>query len=43
MFKDFLMKEKVLIPFYSGFLSREKNSNENKYKIPTINPNTLNG
>ncbi len=41
MFKDFLMKEKVLIPFYSGFLSREKNSNENKYKIPAINPNTL--
>ena len=41
MFKDLLMKEKVLIPFYSGFLSREKNSNENKYKIPAINPNTL--
>ena len=32
MFKDFLMKEKVLIPFYSGFLSRAKNSNKNKQK-----------
>jgi len=41
MFKDFLMKEKVLIPFYSGFLSRAKNSNDNKHKIPDINPSTL--
>jgi len=41
MFKDFLMKEKVLIPFYSGFLSRAKNSNKNKQKIPNINENTM--
>ncbi len=41
MFKDFLMKEKVLIPFHSGFLSRAHNSNENKHKMPDIKANTL--
>tara|TARA_A100001011_G_C14318687_1_gene849304 strand:- start:6118 stop:7023 length:906 start_codon:yes stop_codon:yes gene_type:complete len=36
MFKEFLIKEKVLIPFYSGFLSREKNSEKQKFKTPNI-------
>ena len=41
MFKEFLKKEKVLIPFYSGFLSRAKNSEKQKFKIPDIESNTL--